>query len=238
MKPVLVLTAVPEEAAPLEAMLQGKTRLSVSGIPLIRGLMGKREIHMLISGPGVLNTAARLAAVLSGFRPEWILQVGCGGMYPQSGLVMGGIALASQERDLHIGLESQTLLPRPLPFPLLEHPETVPGLYPADPHLTRIALSLFQEKFSRRVLCGPFVTVSTITATETTARVIEEETGGLLENMEGAAAFHTAALYDVPILEIRSVSNPVGSRNRKDWDLETAFIRAAEGAKILLEEIR
>lgn len=235
MKPVLVLTAVPQEARPVEAFLHNRERFQVSGLSLVRGLLGKNVVWVLTSGAGVSNTAARLAVVLATVRPDWVLQVGCGGMYPGSGLAMGDLALATEELDLHTGLESASVYPFPLPFSLLENTPLRPGRYLAEKNLLQKAMDLFQEKIPRPPVCGPFVTVSTVTTKKKTAFAIARETSGILENMEGAAAFHTAALYGVPILALRSVSNPVGSRKQGDWDLETAFVRGGEGARILLE---
>ncbi|TWI71200.1 futalosine hydrolase [Desulfobotulus alkaliphilus] len=237
MKSLLVLTAVDREAAPVRAGLDQTKDVILSGIPLTLGFAGKRRVYILVSGPGVFNTAAKLGAVLPSLQPEWILQAGCGGMYPESGLSMGDIVLAASERDLHTGLESKSAIPSPLPFPLMENGPGIPGYYDADTGLLHGALSLFAKKEGRMLPHGPFITVSTVTASKETAASIGRETGGLVENMEGAAAFHTAALFGIPIFEIRSISNPVGSRKSEDWDLETAFIRAGEAALYLLHTL-
>ena len=48
----------------------------------------------------------------------------------------------------------------------------------------------------------------------------------LVESMEGAAAAHVCALYGVPFLEVRGISNLVGDRDRAAWDVEGAAARA------------
>ncbi|TYT75427.1 futalosine hydrolase [Desulfobotulus mexicanus] len=237
MKPLLVLTAVDREAAPVIAGLNQTEDILLSGIPLIRGLAGEKKVYVLVSGPGVFNTAAKLGIILAALKPEWILQTGCGGMYPESCLSMGDIVIAASERDLHTGLESKSLIPSPLPFPLMENSPHIPGFYNTDTSLLHAALDIIEKKEGRIPPYGPFITVSTVTTSEKTANSIARSTGGLVENMEGAAAFHTAAIYGIPILEIRGISNPVGSRKSEDWDLETAFIRAGEAALYLLHRL-
>jgi futalosine hydrolase len=51
--------------------------------------------------------------------------------------------------------------------------------------------------------------------------------------MEGAAAAHICALYEVPFLEIRGISNMVVDRDRASWKVEEAVAAAGEAALVL-----
>ena len=55
--------------------------------------------------------------------------------------------------------------------------------------------------------------------------------------MEGAAAARVCAEHDVPLIEIRAVSNMVENRDPKKWKLSEACNRAGEAAALLLEEL-
>lgn len=44
-----------------------------------------------------------------------------------------------------------------------------------------------------------------------------------LESMEGAGVFYTCQMLHVPVLQIRSVSNIVESRNRESWNIPLAI---------------
>ena len=74
----------------------------------------------------------------------------------------------------------------------------------------------------------PFVTVNTCTGSDTAARDIETRTGGAVETMEGAAIAHVAALYGIPMGEIRGISNPAGNRDRSAWRVKEAAAAAQE----------
>jgi futalosine hydrolase len=76
---------------------------------------------------------------------------------------------------------------------------------------------------------GTFVTVSTCTGTNAAAYAIEARTGGIVENMEGAAVAHVAHLYGVPVGEVRGISNIVTDRDTGAWRLTNAA-RAAQEA--------
>ncbi len=54
--------------------------------------------------------------------------------------------------------------------------------------------------------------------------------GALSESMEGAAAAHICALYAVPFLEIRGISNLVTDRDRGSWQVERAVAIAGRAA--------
>ena len=67
---------------------------------------------------------------------------------------------------------------------------------------------------SPAVLAGPFVTSSTVTGTDEEARLMASAGARVAESMEGAAAAHVCALFGVPFLELRGISNVVGDRDR------------------------
>jgi futalosine hydrolase len=75
---------------------------------------------------------------------------------------------------------------------------------------------------------GPFVTVSTITATDDRARALYARYNPVVEQMEGAAAAHISLLYGIPFVEIRGVSNMAGKRERQAWDMPRACRNCCE----------
>ncbi|MBC7294404.1 MAG: hypothetical protein H5T84_09970 [Thermoleophilia bacterium] len=77
---------------------------------------------------------------------------------------------------------------------------------------------------------GPFVTSSRITGTFAEAEALVGRWQAVAESMEGAAAAHICALYGVPFLEIRGVSNMIGDRDRASWQVGAAAAVAAKAA--------
>ncbi len=73
-----------------------------------------------------------------------------------------------------------------------------------------------------------FVTVSTCTGTGRAATEIAARTRGAVENMEGAAAAHVACLHNIPVGEIRGISNVVTDRDTSAWRLTEAADAAQE----------
>ncbi|WP_217198236.1 futalosine hydrolase [Streptomyces buecherae] len=71
---------------------------------------------------------------------------------------------------------------------------------------------------------GSVLTVSTVTGSaERAAELMARHPGALAEAMEGFGVAEAATAYGVPVLEIRTVSNAVGPRDRAAWRIDAAL---------------
>lgn len=179
-------------------------------------LESRHDIVVTTTGVGPVNAAHGVTLAITKQRPDAIVLCGVGGAYPGSGLAIGDVACAEVECYGDLGASSPTgfLDMRALGFPVIAGP---PPIY------NDLPLQVFPA--ARRV---KFVTVSTCTGTEAVARAIESRTGGAVENMEGAAVAHVAALHGIPVGEVRGISNPVTDRDTGSWRLGEAAVAAQE----------
>ncbi|MBF0257736.1 MAG: futalosine hydrolase [Desulfamplus sp.] len=93
------------------------------------------------------------------------------------------------------------------------------------------------QSISFSLMTGNFITVSAITSTtEHADKLFRAFDYPCMESMEGAASAHIAALYNIPFLEIRAGSNPVGIRDKKQWDIPLACQNASFALEALLEK--
>jgi futalosine hydrolase len=233
MPDLLILSATSLEVADiLNRYPQTSQKKIRSGHPVFSGMIGSSSYDLLITGPGVLNTACVLAAYLESI-PEnalkLIVQLGIAGLFKGAGLVLGDLAVATSERYIHTGVESKGLKLDPLPFELiLKHPLTCKGVYLFhENHVDHFYQKLSSSLVFRDVSIGkgPFITVSSITASFGTAKKIGQSFSCVMEAMEGAAAAHVAAIYNIPMLEIRSASNMAGERDKEKWQTDMAVAR-------------
>lgn len=240
-KTPLILSATRMEIEPL---LKGSSVLNEELSPSGRGLFSCQSrdcpFDILVTGPGVFNACQAAAEHLCRHRPALILQTGIAGIFPESGLDIGDIGIAESECYIHFGVESTTGLPSPLPFDLIDaHPLTRQGLFPTDPALTEGILGLLKHRLPKQassLSAGPFVTVSTITATRKTADRINNTHHPLMESMEGAASAHVACCHSLPFIEVRSGSNRVGDRDKATWNIPLAVQRACLALRIIIEQ--
>ncbi len=70
---------------------------------------------------------------------------------------------------------------------------------------------------------GPSLTVAGVSGDAGRAQMLRHRTGGLTENMEGFSLALAAKLHDLAFLEIRTVSNPAGARDKRLWNFRLAL---------------
>lgn len=84
---------------------------------------------------------------------------------------------------------------------------------------------------------GTILTVTTGTGSaETTAKLTARYGDAAAEGMEGFGVATAAKLWNLPVLEIRTISNVVGPRDRAAWRLGEAFA-ALEAAGDILRRV-
>jgi futalosine hydrolase len=183
---------------------------------LLRQHTDPSRVEILRMGVGPVNAAHAVTLAVARARPRAIVVCGIGGAYPASGLAVGDVACAESECYGDLGATSPRgfLDMQALGFPMVEGP---PALYNVLP------MQVFP--CSTRVR---FVTMSSCTGIEAVARSIEARTGGAVENMEGAAVAHVAAIHGVPAGELRGISNMVTDRDTKSWRVKDAAVAAQE----------
>jgi futalosine hydrolase len=209
---LLVCVATPLEGAELAHLLGAD------------GTIAKRSVALVKTGVGCVNAAHAVSLFLARGTPGAVIVCGVGGAYPDSGLEVGDVVCAESEFYADLGAESPDgfLDMEALGYPVIE----------GDPRLfNRLPLHRFPTR--RRL---PFVTRSTCTGTDATAREIEARTGGAVESMEGAAVVHVALQHGVPVGEVRGISNAVGDRDRGSWRVKEAAQAAQTALVTWIEE--
>ncbi|WP_373501962.1 futalosine hydrolase [Desulfococcus sp.] len=261
---VLIIGAVDGELSGLRRRMNAWATEEIGRRPIQRGRLCGVPVRLMVTGPGSANTVQALTAVLEQAPPRLILQTGCAGAFRESGLSVGDVGVASEEIDAHLGIEPQAPEdpPTALPFPVMTAlGAAVTGRYPLSRRWSEAAVDALSRDPARRgaggawedadstaglppgttgvrVVCGPFLTVSTITATDLGAERRYRQFRACMEAMEGAGAAHVACHYDVPLLEVRAASNLVGRRDRGAWDLDLAFRRATWAVLAILDHCR
>lgn len=175
-----------------------------------------KNIRVIEMGVGPVNAAHAVTMAIMKERPDAIVICGVAGAYPSSGLQIGDVVSASAETYGDLGAQSPTgfLDMQALGFPVVSTPTVL---------FNELPMQVFPTNRSVR-----FVTVSTCTGSDTTARDIETRTNGSVENMEGAAVVHVALMHAIPVGEVRSISNMVTNRDTKSWRLKDAASAAQE----------
>lgn len=178
------------------------------------GLRGEGWVW-LECGIGKVNTAATLAAFAQRRRFARVLLFGIAGAYPDSGLALGGCALAEREIQADLGVREGGM--KGLGFPSLRvESEQYHNRFPLDQAFTA-------ELKERLGLPGKvFLTRDLVSENPTEARELARKWEADLENMEGAAFAQTCLWLGLAGAELRAVSNLAGVRDKARWRLRQA----------------
>lgn len=220
MKMILFVTATIKE---MKAAFGGICKLPElrQGIAAPFDFGGKSGL-LLVSGIGVINSSFALGQTLAKHEIGLVILAGIAGTFNPDRFPVGSACIVMTEIWPEYGLKTgKEVDPKKLGFSLAEVDGT--SIW------NRIELNSgndFGKSMLDRFAKLPeavSLTVSGVTATADEALRLRTEFKADIENMEGFAAAYGCALSGVPICQVRTVSNLVGSRDHKDWDLKGAL---------------
>lgn len=209
---VLVVAATRPEVEPLVTALTSP----VAHNRVLTGLLGPHKIDVLLTGVGMVPTAAwcTRALAIGGYDLAANLGV-CGSFNPD--LPPGSVVHIVSESMPELGAEDgETFLPLSQ-LGLLkddEFPWTAGRLVNLQPPPIP-ALAALPE------VAG--VTVNTVHGHEPSIAALLQRERADVESMEGAGFMYACLVAGVPFVEVRAVSNRVERRNRAAWDLKGAI---------------
>ena len=210
-KKILVMTAV---AAEKDAFL--------------RGLPESNRFDVRLAGVGPAAAAASTATALAENEYELVISVGIAGGFKGQAEV-GSLVVASEIIAADLGAET------PDGFHSLDELGFGSSRIVPDVKLVKRVTEGLQGN-GLPVHSGPVLTVSTVTGTAETARAMEARVpGAAAEAMEGYGVAIAATARQIPILEIRAISNPVGPRDREAWKIKEALDMLEEASSIIME---
>ncbi|MBA2947191.1 futalosine hydrolase [Streptomyces sp. PSKA28] len=160
--------------------------------------------------------AALTAAALAGQPYDLVVSAGIGGGFPPDAPV-GSVVVADEITVADLGAETADgfVSVTGLGFGTVTH-------YPPRSLVRDVAAATGG-------VTGTVLTVSTVTGSAARAAELRaRHPGAVAEAMEGFGVAEAAAAHGCPVLEIRTVSNPVGPRDRAAWRIPEALATLTE----------
>jgi len=175
---------------------------------------GDIEIEIKVTGVGMVATAYFLGKNIYEFRPNLIIQAGIAGCFQKdknSSVVsisedliadMGAYEKDSFKNIFDLGLAKKN-----------EYPFTNGSLI--NPYQKLIALSN----------CKPAkaITVNEVSTDPNRIQYYQQNHDPYVETMEGAALHYVCLHENIPFIQIRSVSNYIGERDKSKWEIREAI---------------
>jgi futalosine hydrolase len=236
--PLALVCSVLFECERLRAELADAREVRIGRKPAWTGRLDGAEVVLLPGGMGKTNAAHALTALLEAQPVRGVIGFGIAGAYPGSGLSIGAVALATAAvyGDEGVQTPSGWIGTEGIGIPLWRAGES--------PLYNEFALDAARVEQARAALAsagfdvrtGPFVTVSCCSGTAALGETMAARfPGALCEGMEGAALAHVAAIYEVPLLELRAVSNLVEDRDMTRWRIRDAAETAQQAVRVVVK---
>lgn len=181
-----------------------------------RGICGDHEVEALITGVGSAATVYALARQLQWRTPEMLIQAGIAGSFTNT-LAPGSIVFVKDEVFADLGAFNGPVFDDIFDL----------GLAAADepPYSQRRMVNPHLERWEKFDL--PFVHAATVNCVSSLPHQIQAISAKYhpdIESMEGAAFHYTCLMEELPFVQIRTISNYVGERNKKEWKMKEAIV--------------
>jgi futalosine hydrolase len=174
------------------------------------------EIHICITGVGIMTTTFTVAHALRQHTYDFALQAGVGGSFDRQ-INLGDVVLVQSEQQGDLGAEDHEQFLDIYDLLLAEK-----DIFPFT--AGKLDNPLSNIPFPFRLLTVSGLTVNTVSGCETTIARRAEKFGCQLESMEGAP-FHYVCLQEhLPFAQVRSISNYVTPRDKSQWKMKDAII--------------
>jgi len=199
---------VTDESKPLDLLVCAATEMELRAFGPRREEAGQ---DAFLTGVGIPVALAQTLWVARRLRPARLLNIGIAGAYPGSGLSVGDIVIGTEEVYGDVGFE----MPEE---PGFRHIRESPwGASYQEP----MGLTVFPEFAGARE--GRGCTVNVCTGTKATGRLRERLFDAAFETMEGAAVAQAGYILEVPVCEVRAISNIASDRDMRPENIRIAL---------------
>jgi futalosine hydrolase len=196
---------------------------------ILKGIGTDSRIDVKLAGVGPISAGIQTTKALASDTYDLVINMGIAGGFADKAEV-GSLVIANEIVSADLGAESPEgfITLDELGFGASTRVET-------DGDLAEILLESIKAT-NISVQAGNILTLSTVTGTtETTSILQHREPGALAEAMEGYGVAMAAKEFGLPVLEIRSISNPIGPRDRSAWRIKDALVTLESVSKVIAE---
>lgn len=181
--------------------------------PLIKSTKGKKNIEIIITGIGSVATTYALLKRLQTANYDFLLQAGIAGGFC-SARPLGKVVAVKQDCFGDLGVVENKAIRSLFDINLLSK-----NSRPFKNGWLRQPDRKLLSKLNMELVNA--VSVNEITTAKAAIQYYKN-LNAAIESMEGAAFHYVALMEGIPFLQVRSISNFVGERNKAKWKLKLA----------------
>ena len=221
---ILLVSATMREIEPLIEHF----RLKSVQMNMFSGKINGHRMDCLITGVGLVATTYSLTIALVKKKYQLLLNVGIAGSFHTS-YPTGAVVEVINEHLADFGVDDNGVFRHVFDEKFIERDDF--------PFRDGILANPVKHHFTSSFPDVTGVTVNTTSGSPERIELIKEKFKPDIETMEGAAVFYVALHQHLPFAEIRSISNMVEPRNRKNWEIPRAIDKLNSALYGIIEEI-
>ena len=175
--------------------------------------------QVLITGVGGIATTFSLMRQIDSQRPDLIIQAGIAGCF--TGEIPGTVLAIAEDELADLGVWEKGSFHTSFDLGLA-NPDAPPYSRGKliNPYRNLLALSGLPAMKA--------LTVNEITTDPSRINWYRQNRNAVVESMEGAPLHYVCLMENIPFLQLRSVSNAIGVRDKTKWDIRLAVTRLNE----------
>jgi futalosine hydrolase len=198
----------------MEVLLCAATRFEIE--PIIRYIESQKieNVTILVTGIGLTAATFQLTKSICKKRPQLMIQAGIAGALDHN-LELGSVVLVESESIGDLGVMEHGDFNSVFDMNLIQkndHPWKNAKLINDSGILEQLMLPKVQS-----------VSINEITTLPSRLDYYKKGLGASIESMEGAALHYVGLLENIPLLQVRSLSNFAGERDKSKWVINVAI---------------
>lgn len=198
----------------MEVLLCAATRFEID--PTIQYLASQniKNIDILVTGVGLIAATYHITKAVYQKRPQLILQAGIAGALDNN-LKLGSVVIIESETIGDLGVMEQGSFRSLFDMKFVQENDA-----PWTNATLLNATGILDELLLPRV---KGVSINEITTLPSRIEHYKDTLGASVESMEGAALHYVGLMENIPFLQVRSLSNFVGERDKSKWHIKEAI---------------
>jgi futalosine hydrolase len=182
----------------------------------------KSQVDVLVTGVGMVATAARCSRALAQTPYDLALNIGICGSFDRA-LVAGTVVHVVRDQIAELGAEDNEEF---MTIEQIQLPAEWTFVNPAPPAIEAL----------RALPAVNAITVNTVHGNDRSIAAVIDRFRPEVESMEGAAFMSACLINNVTFAQVRAVSNIVERRNRGAWRVPEAIDRLTQTTRLILEQ--
>ena len=187
------------------------------------------SIDVLITGIGLTATTYHLTKHFIIKKPDIVLQAGIAGCFDKK-IALGSVVFIRQDT---IGDEGVVELKKLRT--LFDLQVVSQNQFPYNKGWLINQGNALIKKSKLKAVKG--ISVNQVTTGKQIIQFYEDKFAPATESMEGAAFHYVCLMEKIPFLQLRSISNYIGERNKKNWKMKEAIINLNKELIRLIQNI-